>query len=121
MTKLSDQIIAMETENETLQAQVKSLEAQIERQKGALLESRGENASKDRQISRLQTKVDGYENYFRSLHHGLTDLKAQTKNATEAARSPAPAAITSKASPRLMERIEAIAMPRFLSGNGRAA
>jgi chromosome segregation ATPase len=81
MTILSDQIAAIESDRDALKVQCEKLDERLAKQAGALLESRARIAQQDKAISRLQAKCNSYEGYFRSLHHGLNDLKAQNGNA----------------------------------------
>jgi chromosome segregation ATPase len=81
MTTLSDQIAALEADRDALKVQCEKLDERLAKQAGALLESRARIAQQDKAISRLQAKCNSYEGYFRSLHHGLNDLKAQNGNA----------------------------------------
>jgi len=107
MSKLSDAVAAVEVETDALKLQCDVQEKQIERQRGAITEGRAEREQLRKQLSRLQTKVNGYEAYFRSLHHGLNDLNAQRKSVAEVMASPPVVATIKERVARLVGKDEA--------------
>jgi len=106
-TALSEQVAAVEEDARATKHHNQHLQLQIERQKGAITEGRAERDQLRKQISRLQTKVNGYEAYFRALHHGLNDLNAQRKTVAEVMTSPPVVATIKERVARLVRKEEA--------------
>lgn len=84
MTKLSDQIAALEMENEALKIETDKQREIIAKREGEILGNRRHMAGQDKVIQRQAAHITTLEGHFRLLHGSANSVAAQRENVRQA-------------------------------------
>ena len=80
---IADQVAALEAELSDARRKLDFEHRRNDMQAGALRESRDQNKALSIESQRKDALIHRYEEYFRTMHRGLTDLEAKRASAAE--------------------------------------